>query len=41
MKKYYKFINIILISLACEIFLFNYNFFTTLFNKEIVYLNDF
>ena len=40
MKKYYKFINIILISLACEIFLFNYNFFTTLFNKEIVYLND-
>ena len=39
MKKYSKFIIIILISLACELFLFNFSFFTTLFNKETVYVN--
>lgn len=39
MKKYNKFIIIFLISLACELFIFNFNFFMTLFNKPIEYIN--
>ena len=40
MKKYGKLIIIFLISLAIELFIFNFNFFTSLFNKEEVYIND-
>ena len=39
MKKYSKFILIFFASLLFEIFIFNYNFFTTLFNKETIYVN--
>ena len=39
MKKYSKIIIIFLISLACELFIFNFNFFITLFNEEIAYVN--
>lgn len=40
MKKYSKILIIFLISLACELFIFNFDFFTNLFNKETVYVNN-